>query len=271
MCRLLGVVSATPVSVADAVGEQVLTDFVALTKIHGDGWGVAAVGRVGDEPTVQVSAGNALADPVFRAATGDRRSAATLVHLRWATSGLAVQPQNSHPFVVDGVAMAHNGSIKPMGPLEELLEPEFAASLRGTTDSERYFAVIRQHRRTAPSLVEAVRRAVTQLRRLYPVASLNALVLGEDQLIVVHAHAHSRLLDEDVEEITAADLPAEHLEDYFALRVGRVGDHAVVVGSTGFGDHGWEALPPECVAAIAMGDLSMSVVPIVAQNPRCSA
>jgi predicted glutamine amidotransferase len=263
MCRLLGVVSASPISVLDAVGSEVLDDFLALTKVHGDGWGAAFLASAGAEPEACVSAGSALHDTDFAVATGERRSAASLVHLRWATNGLAVQPQNSHPFVADGVAMAHNGSIKPMGPLHELLDADVAASLRGTTDSERYFGLIRQCRRDAPNLAEAVRRAVARLREIYPDASLNALLLGEDQLIVVHAHAHSRLLDEDIEEITAAELPAEHLEDYFALRVARPTPETLVVGSTGFGDLAWEPLPPECVTAIALSDLSMTQHPLV--------
>jgi predicted glutamine amidotransferase len=263
MCRLLGVVSAAPISVVDAVGDAVLKDFVALTKVHGDGWGVAEADRVGDTPRVRVSAGSALDDDEFTVATHDARSAATVVHLRWATSGLAVEPQNSHPFLADGIAMAHNGSIKPMGPLNELIASGVAASLHGTTDSERYFAVIRQHRSTATTLAEAVRRAVVQLRGIYPDASLNALILGEDQLIVVHAHARSRLLAEDIEEISATDLPAEHLEDYFSLRIARPADGVVVVGSTGFGDLPWEPLPPESVIAVSMHDLSTTVHPLV--------
>ncbi|TPG34907.1 class II glutamine amidotransferase [Mycolicibacterium hodleri] len=262
MCRLLGVVSAAPITVAGAVGDGVLKDFVALTKVHGDGWGVAAVDRIGDDPHVMVSAGSALDDPEFIAATGDEASAAALVHLRWATSGLAVEPQNSHPFVADGLAMAHNGSIKPIRALNDLLEPAMAASLRGTTDSERYFAVIRQHRRSATTLAEAVRCAVTQLRRSFPDSSLNALVLGENHLIVVHAHARSRLLAEDIEEISATDLPAEHLEDYFALRIARPRDDVVVVGSTGFGDLDWEPLPAESVIAVSMRDLSLTTLPL---------
>lgn len=264
MCRLLGVVSANPISIAGAVGDGVLKDFVALTKVHGDGWGVAGVDNVGDAPHVRVSAGSALDDPEFDAATHDLRSKAAMVHLRWATNGLAVESQNSHPFIADGLAMAHNGSIKPIALLDDLLEPAVAGSLRGTTDSERYFAVIRQHRRSAPNLAEAVRRAVVQLRQLYPDASLNALVLGEDQLIVVHAHAKSRLLDEDIEEISATDLPAEHLEDYFALRIARPADGVVVVGSTGFGDLGWEPLASESVTAIALRDLTVEQMPLVA-------
>ncbi|GLP81304.1 class II glutamine amidotransferase [Mycobacterium antarcticum] len=263
MCRLLGVVSAAPISVADAVGDGVLKDFVALTKVHGDGWGVAAVDRLGDTPRATVSAGSALDDPDFVSATHDRRSAATLVHLRWATSGLAVEPRNSHPFVADGLAMAHNGSVKPPAPLDALLDPEHAASLRGTTDSERIFALIRQYRTRTSTLAEAVRDAISALRRIYPDASLNALILGEDQLIVVHAHAHSRLLAEDIAEISATDLPVEHLEDYFALRLARPRDDLVVVGSTGFGDPSWEQLPSETVVAISLRDLSLTTHPLM--------
>jgi predicted glutamine amidotransferase len=263
MCRLLGVVSTAPIAVSDAVGEHVLKDFVALTKIHGDGWGIAHVDHAGKDPRVEVSAGSALDDPAFVAATRDHRYAASLVHLRWATSGIAVQPKNSHPFLADGVAMAHNGSVNPTAALDKLLGPSIAATLAGTTDSERYFALIRQHRPDAPDLVEAVRRAVAQLRELYPGASLNALVLGEDQLIAVHAHARSRLPDEDIEEITAAELPAEHLEDYFALRWVRPEEQTLIVGSTGFGDLDWQPLPPESVTAISMRDLSMTVRPLV--------
>ena len=114
MCRLLGVVSATPIIVADAVGDDVLKDFVALTKIHGDGWGVAAVGPPGDTPHVRCRrAARSTTRRSSRPPTTCGPSA-SIVHLRWATNGLAVQPQNSHPFVADGLAMAHNGSIKPM-------------------------------------------------------------------------------------------------------------------------------------------------------------
>src|ERR1700754_40695 len=101
MCRLLGVVATAPIAVADAVDARVLKDFIALTKIHGDGWGVAHVGHTGQDPEVEGSAGSALDDPAFVAATCERCSAASLVHLRWATSGIAVQPQNSHPFLAD--------------------------------------------------------------------------------------------------------------------------------------------------------------------------
>jgi predicted glutamine amidotransferase len=263
MCRLLGVVSATPISVPEAVGQQVLKDFLALTKIHGDGWGVARVERPGGDPQIEVSAGSALGDRRFEAAMDEQRSATSLVHLRWATTGLAVRPENSHPFLADRIAMAHNGSVKPIVKLEALLTPGIAATLRGSTDSERYFGVIRAHRASSPNLAEAVRRGVSQLREIFPEASLNALVLGENQLIAVHAHARSRLPDEDVAEITAADLPAEHLEDYFGMRWARPADDRLVIASTGFGDLDWQPLESESVTAISMSDMSMTTLPLM--------
>jgi predicted glutamine amidotransferase len=268
MCRLLGVVSATPIAVSRAVGRDVLKDFVALTKIHGDGWGVARVRLPGHDPKIDVSAGSACDDRHFAAATHDQRSAASLVHLRWATTGIAVRPENSHPFVSQRIAMAHNGSIKPIGLLDELINPQIAATIRGSTDSERYFGLIRQHRASSPDLAEAVRRAVSQLRELFPDASLNALILGEDQLIAVHAHARSRLPDEDIAEITAADLPAEHLEDYFGMRWARPDEDRVVIASTGFGDVDWSPLEPESVTSISMYDLSMATLPLMTPSTR---
>lgn len=268
MCRLLGVVSATPISVSGAVGEQVLADFVALTKIHGDGWGVARVRLPGHDPKVEVSAGTAADDPHFATATHDLRSAATLVHLRWATTGIAVRPENSHPFLAGRIAMAHNGSIKPIGELDDLLAPEIAATVRGNTDSERYFGLIRQHRASSPDLAEAVRRAVSALREVFPTASLNALILGEDQMIAVHAHARSRLPEADIAEITAADLPAEHLEDYFGMRWARTDQDRLVIASTGFGDLDWKPLESESVTAISMYDLSMTTLPLMTPSTR---
>ena len=146
MCRLLGVVSATPISVSRAVGEAVLKDFVALTKIHGDGWGVARVRLPGHDPRSRCRRAARCDDPQFVAATHDQRSAASLVHLRWATTGLAVRPQNSHPFLADGSPWRTTARSSRSDCSTNCSEPEIAATMRGTTDSERYFGLIRQHR-----------------------------------------------------------------------------------------------------------------------------
>ena len=252
----------SPISIGDAVGDGVLKDFVALTKVHDDGWGVAAVDHGGDTPHVLVSAGSALDDRRSpQPPTTSRPSAASSIFAGppAASPWSRRTPIRSSPTVWRWRTTAPSSRWACWTTSSN---PAIAASLRGTTDSERYFAVIRQHRRAAPNLAEAVRRAVAQLRRIYPDASLNALILGEDQLIVVHAHARSRLVDEDIEEISATDLPAEHLEDYFALRSAPHRRRHLVVGSTGFGDLAWEPLPPECVIAISLRDMSMTRHPL---------
>ena len=54
------------------------------------------------------------------------------------------------------------------------------------------------------------------------------------------------------------ELPAEHLEDYFAHALGPTDEDRVVIASTGFGDLDWQPLAPESVTAISMYDLSMT-------------
>ena len=87
--------------------------------------------------------------------------------------------------------------------------------------------------------------------------------IAGDDARVRHAHARSRLPDEDIAEITAADLPAEHLEDYFGLRWARPNEDRVVIASTGFGDLDWHPLESESVTSISMNDLSMATLPLM--------
>ena len=170
-CRL-----ATPVSIASAVGDAVLKDFVALTKIHGDGWGVAGVDHVGDVPHVMVSAGSALDDPEFVAATrepapdrvagppplGDQRTRGRAAQLppvprRRSRDGAQRVDQTDGP--VGRPARARDRGVDARHHRQRAL-------LRGDPSTP----ACRQR-----TLAEAVRRAVAQLRQSHPDASLNAL------------------------------------------------------------------------------------------------
>ncbi|MFT4010037.1 MAG: class II glutamine amidotransferase [Nocardioidaceae bacterium] len=257
MCRLLGLVSAVPRSISEAVGPDALGAFLSLTQIHGDGWGAAHLGTLGGVPDVAVSAANAGEDADFVREV-ERPALGALVHLRWASAGLAVRPENSHPFSAAGVAFAHNGSLRPYELLDTLLSEQARLGLHGTTDSERYFAVVCRHLALGHDLPDATLRAVRELREVYPHASLNALLLDGAHLVAVHASATSTLPDEDVAEISRVDLPDEHVEDYFGLRHARLADGSVVVGSTGFGALPWEPLPAESVTAIGLDDRTLN-------------
>ncbi len=167
MCRLLGVVSATPITVADAVGDDVLKDFVALTKVHGDGWGVATIGRPGEDPAAEVSAGTALDDPAFVAATHDQPArpprSCTCVGRPTDSRCSRRTPIPSSPTASPWRTTAPSSrwacsttSSNPTSPHRCAAPPTASATSR----------LIRQYRRTAPNLAEAVRRAVAQLREL---------------------------------------------------------------------------------------------------------
>jgi len=260
MCRLLGYVSDRPVTAGEAVGPDEVRAFADLARVHCDGWGAAWVDRIGATPQVRTSERSAARDPAFADQHAHRAGVAGLLHLRWATLGLPVTPENTHPFVSEGIAFAHNGSLPPHA-VADLLDPPYRAGLRGTTDSECYFALIRQCRATSPGLTAAVRRAVGVLAPRAPRASLNALLLDSTCLVAVHASARSALPPEDHELCRAAGLPQDHLDDYFALRIRRT-SLGVQIGSTGFGQAGWKPLPPDSVTTVRLADLAVYVEPL---------
>ena len=65
MCRMLGYVTRTPVTLADLLGEQDLQDFAELSRKHGDGWGFARA--VGDVMEVTKAADAARTSSLFSA------------------------------------------------------------------------------------------------------------------------------------------------------------------------------------------------------------
>ena len=144
MCRLLGYVAPAATRVAPLLaGEH--GAFHDLARLHSDGWGTAW--REHGETRVRVSSAGGWGDRGLRDVLEHDTAAARIVHLRLATDGMARAAENTHPFRAGGLAFAHNGALEPLGPLERLVSPRRAAELRGTTDSERYFAAIRSRTR----------------------------------------------------------------------------------------------------------------------------
>ena len=69
-----------------------------------------------------------------------------LAHVRAATQGLQVGEPNCHPFRRDRLAFMHNGDIGGFAairrPLIEMLSDGSFDAIRGTTDSEHFFALL---------------------------------------------------------------------------------------------------------------------------------
>jgi predicted glutamine amidotransferase len=245
MCRLLGWAARTPRTLRDLLGADDLAAFTALSRKHGDGWG--ASWSTGDRLAVRTSTEPAHASAGFADWAGTERHHLGLVHLRWATLGLPVEPANTHPFTGTGpsgedVAFAHNGSVSPPPALDRLLTDEQRAAMVGVTDSERYMRAVLSAAEDAP-LEQALARTVTTIAEEMSFTSLNCLLLTPDTL-----YAACRFDPAQKDEG----------EDYFHLRY-RVTDDAVVVASTGWG-RDWQVLDNGSLLAVDRDTLATSVV-----------
>lgn len=268
MCRLLGYVSDRPTSVVDVLGEDGFDRFTALTAVHGDGWGMA---WRADDATIQTVsvADSASADTSYDALGRTALGRAGIVHLRWASDGLATTPENTHPFVqpdtvVGTVAFAHNGHIEPLGRFDELLADESRALLRGTTDSERYFRVVLECVEKEQDLEAGVVRALAVLVEAFPTSSLNALMLTPQKMVAVHINSRAavpqrrlRALFDDEEDIPARHTP----EEYFAMDM-RVQAGAVHVISSGLDEEGWTPVPSDSAAIVDLESREITALPV---------
>jgi predicted glutamine amidotransferase len=241
MCRLLGYVSRTPTTFAELLGEADLHEFTELSRKHADGWGLAWPTDDGIEVTKAPDA--ARSSPLFAHAAHEHVSDLGLAHLRWATLGLNVVAENTHPFSDGSIAFAHNGSVKPPASIDPMIPDEVMRLRQGTTDSERYFlAVLARARTTDPAT--ALAETASLIASTLEISSLNAMIATRSHLVAV-----SRF-----------DPAAEAKEaepDYYQLRY-RITPDAIVVASSGWGE-GWNTLRNGEMLVVDRGTLDLTV------------
>lgn len=268
VCRLLGYAAPDARSLADAVGAVQMATFCAMARLHDDGWGAAWVPAEGSPVRTQRSPRSGHQDPALDALTTATPARAGLVHLRLASSGMPVAPENTHPFLEDGTALAHNGAIKPVAQLEGLLPDAVRQRMRGSTDSERYAALVRHRAAELGDLAAGAASVVAQLATLFPSSSLNAVLLTERELVVVQASAGAHIPHEDFDAsgLPEAELPADHRTGYYQLWRRRSPDGTVVFSSSGLRTDGWEPLAPGTVVAVDLRTLAERVVPVMSRT-----
>lgn len=251
MCRLLGYVTGEPRAVTDSLGREAFTSFTSLASLHGDGWGAAWQDPETGRNRVVTSPESAATDREFADLTSTPLGRGGMVHLRWATAGLAVSPENTHPFQDGEFVFGHNGGIKPIDALEDLLTEESRAALQGTTDSERYFRYLLESVRGAEDEAGALTEAVGRLAGHFPRSSLNALLLTPTTLYAIHVNSHANPPTDDLWELYASEdeMPVGHLDEYFAMYT-RCSADGVHVISSGLTEPGWDPVPPDTVLAI---------------------
>ena len=238
----MGYVSATPTTLADLLGAEDLTGFTELSVEHFDGWGMAWATEGG--VAVAKAPDPARTSAAYARMAGEHVSDVGFVHLRQATPGLAVRPENTHPFTDGKVAFGHNGRVVPPASLDYLVPPALLSSMAGDTDSERYYLA------TAARLAElgpagALAATVGQIASAgHEYTSLNSMFLTPDALYAVC-------------QFDPAAAEARGEPDYFRLRY-RVTGRGVVVASTGWGS-GWDTLGNGELLTIARHTLEVSV------------
>jgi predicted glutamine amidotransferase len=241
MCRLLGYVTRTPTTLADLLGEKELDEFTELSCKHADGWGMAWATENGVEVTKSPDA--ARSSPLFARTAHEHLADLGMIHLRWATLGLNVVPENTHPFTDGTIAFAHNGSVKPPSSLDQLVPEDLAALRRGTTDSERYFLAVLARMRLADPAT-ALAETVSLIASTLEFSSLNSMIATPTELIAVSQF-------DPIAEAKEAE------PQYYQLRY-RVEPDAVIVASSGWGT-GWQVVGNGEMLIVDRDTLAVSV------------
>ncbi|WP_344751807.1 class II glutamine amidotransferase [Gryllotalpicola koreensis] len=249
--------TATAPARGDPELAQLTQDFIALSVLHADGWGVASRHqnrtevRVGTDPAER-GMGSVLASP----------ASARLLYLRFASAGSAVKKRNLQPFVTDDVAFAHNGLLAPRSLMLATLSFDQRHDLRGDTDSEVYFAhVLRAlltRRRSRPA-ADTIAPIVAELRALYPEACLNALMLVSGELLAIHAPGTVGPPLAAFAARGAKALPPGHDADYNVLSTAVLPSGRRVVATSGIDVIDSHPLPRDAVSAFLPNGLTRSI------------
>jgi predicted glutamine amidotransferase len=235
MCRLLGYSATATATFNEVVGKE-FDQFVSLAKDHCDGWGIAS--SAGSQIDTVKEPIAATKSDAFNKEVLSHKSNAALLHLRWATEGMPVTQNNTHPFTYHDISFIHNGSITPSNALDQVIDKKYLQLAKGTTDSERYFlfllSQIEKH-----GFVDGVKAALTYLKDNCTYSSINMMIINPDYFITACIYNQDK-----IPKRFANDL------DYYQLKF-RAKDGNVVVASSGWNQDGWQQIPNGSILVVA--------------------
>lgn len=185
MCRLFGLhTGAQPqtcsfwlLNAPDSLSRQ--------SRQQPDGAGIGTFAPNG-EPHLVRSSLAAYLDPEFARAAQSLTGTSFVAHVRFATEGV-LSVANTHPFEQEGRMFAHNGVIRSLDVLDRELERRDVADVvLGTTDSERYFALLTSYLRETPEDVSrALRHCLAWLAENLAVYCLNCVLATSHEVWAV--------------------------------------------------------------------------------------
>lgn len=222
----MGYVSHEKTNFDALVGEN-FKEFISLSSIHCDGWGIATIDRDSHVAHLDRAPETAATSAGFSRALANTSTDGGLLHLRWATKGLPVSQNNTHPFTYKDYSFIHNGAIYPETAIDQLINPKFFEYIAGTTDSEKYFYLllteIEKH-----GIVKGISSTISLIKEHADYSSINAMIMNEDTFVVVS-------------EFQPAKKPDWAPDDYYEIKY-RVDNEGVLVASSGWNQPGWTTL-----------------------------
>ena len=118
-----------------------------------------------------------------------------LAYVRSATPGQALSQANTQPFQSGQFLFMHNGRIEDFndGPriaFHNYLNAEIAANIHGSTDSEYFFALFRQHYRNTSNVETALAESCKALEQILAgAAALVNVIISDGHSIFACRHA----------------------------------------------------------------------------------
>jgi len=180
MCRLFGLTAGTARVKATFWLLDAPDSLRVQSHRNADGAGLGFFGPAG-EPALDKQPEPAFRDQEFIREARQAESSSFVAHVRWATTG-GRTVRNTHPFVMDGRVMAHNGGFGELAQLEAELGC-YARLVLGDTDSERYFALITKETDACGGDVGAgITAAASWIAERLPVSALNTIVAAPGEL-----------------------------------------------------------------------------------------
>ena len=276
MCRLFGLTAGAARVKATFWLLDAPDSLQAQSHRNVDGAGLGFFGPAG-EAVLDKQPEPAFSDQEFIREARQAESSTFVAHVRWATAG-GRTVQNTHPFVMDGRVMAHNGGFGELAQLEAELG-SYARLVLGDTDSERYFALITKETDARGGDVGAgITAAASWIAERLPVSALNTVVATPGELWALrypgqHAlHILQRPADSGPGLHVRSATSSVHVPDLDRTA-------SVVIASEQLdGESGWRMLAPgELVhvrpdlsvhSQIAIPQPPAHLVPLPADNPN---
>lgn len=214
MCRLFGVNAGTHEIHVDYWLSDAPDSILVESHRNPDGTGVGWFGA-DDTPHVAKQPRSAFSDRDFRREATSVDARTLITHIRAATAGQDTV-DNTHPFLINGRVIAHNGGFGDLPAVEAQLG-DYLDQVHGQTDSERYAALIAKFTADNGGDVSAgITAAAGWLADNVPLYSLNCLVAAPGHLWALRypdqraLHIARRRVDPATGAVVAASSLATH-------------------------------------------------------------